>query len=148
MPRSVNHVGYLTFDMERTYDFYCGILQMSLVGTVIEPAVLGTGEEFPFLHAFFGMADGSSLAFFEVAGLARPQAPSSRAHSIFNHIALNVSSRAELDAWRERLEHEGVPIEALKEHQITSSLYFYDPSGYRVELAWTSGVAALGRPSS
>jgi catechol 2,3-dioxygenase-like lactoylglutathione lyase family enzyme len=58
------------------------------------------------------------------------------------HVAFAVS-RADLDAWRERLETESVPIEQIRDWPRGGrSLYFRDPDGHLVELA-TPGVWSI-----
>jgi catechol 2,3-dioxygenase-like lactoylglutathione lyase family enzyme len=51
------------------------------------------------------------------------------------HLAFAISA-AELDAWRERLQAHGVPIEGeMQWPRGGTSLYFRDPDGHLVELA-------------
>jgi catechol 2,3-dioxygenase-like lactoylglutathione lyase family enzyme len=58
------------------------------------------------------------------------------------HIAFAVSM-ADLDAWRERLEAQGVPIEQIRDWPRGGrSVYFRDPDGHLVELA-TPGVWSI-----
>jgi catechol 2,3-dioxygenase-like lactoylglutathione lyase family enzyme len=51
------------------------------------------------------------------------------------HLAFAISA-SELEAWRERLQSHGVPIEGeVKWPRGGTSLYFRDPDGHLVELA-------------
>ena len=51
------------------------------------------------------------------------------------HIAFKVKDRETLVAFKERLENNGVPVLGVTDHSIFHSIYFFDPSGHRVELA-------------
>ena len=58
------------------------------------------------------------------------------------HIAFAVAGE-DLDAWRERLDTEGVPIEQVRDWPRGGrSVYFRDPDGHLVELA-TPGVWSI-----
>jgi catechol-2,3-dioxygenase len=51
------------------------------------------------------------------------------------HIAFKVKDRATLLAYREHLEKNGVDVLGVTDHGAFHSIYFFDPSGHRVELA-------------
>jgi len=54
----------------------------------------------------------------------------------FNHIALEVPTRADVDHWREWLEHKGVDVRTV-DHHIIYSIYFNDPNDVRLEITAT-----------
>ena len=108
---------------------------MPLVATWCESDVL-FGAERVYCHCFFGLADGSALAFFqfnkpEDQALFGPKMPSSP----FHHIALNCD-RATQEKATERLEQAGfkAPDVYVLEHGYCKSLYATDPNGMIVEL--------------
>ena len=68
-PRMLNHAAYVTHDVAATADFYTRILGMELASSIFDDHVPSTGDDFPYFHIFFRMADGSTIAFFEVADL-------------------------------------------------------------------------------
>lgn len=134
-PRMLNHAAWVTHDVAATADFYIRILGMELASTIFDDHVPSTGDEFPYFHIFFRMADGSTLAFFEVADLPQPAKASHPAYNVFNHTALQVKDRQELRAWRDWLVANGVDLIGPVDHKgMIESIYFYDPNGYRLEL--------------
>jgi glyoxylase I family protein len=136
VPTSFNHIAMPTNDTAKTYDFYTKVLGCTLLSAVREERVPSTGEETPFLHTFFGMQDGSCMAFFEVDGQDyagfRDGVP-----AWIRHFAMNVADESELLDWKERLESHGVAVRGVVDHEgIWQSIYFFDPNGLRLELTW------------
>jgi catechol 2,3-dioxygenase-like lactoylglutathione lyase family enzyme len=115
-------------------------MQMPLVEAVMHERVPSTGDPFPYVHFFFRMQDGSTIAFFEAVGLpARPE-PTHPAYLVFDHLALEVGTQAEVDEWRDRLVAHQVDIVGPINHGIIYSVYFHDPNGIRLEI--TTPLAA------
>ena len=90
LAQRLHHTAYLTKDQEATRAFYEDILGFPLLATWSEADEL-FGALRVYCHTFFGLADGSALAFFqfaekEDAELFGPKMPMSP----FHHIALNV----------------------------------------------------------
>jgi catechol 2,3-dioxygenase-like lactoylglutathione lyase family enzyme len=136
IPQMLHHVAYITYDSAMTADFYTRIMGMPLVNTVMDDHLPSTGDRTPYFHTFFRMADGSTLAFFESPGLPpAPEAPTP-AFKNFNHIALEVPTRADVDRWREWLEYNAVDVRVV-DHHIIYSAYFQDPNGVRLEITAT-----------
>ena len=134
-PRMLNHAAYVTHDVAATADFYTRILGMELASTIFDDHVPSTGDDFPYFHIFFRMADGSTIAFFEVADLPPRAKPSHPAYEVFDHMALQVKDRAELARWREWLVQSGVEVLGPVDHKgMIESIYFHDPNGIRLEL--------------
>lgn len=141
VPRMLHHAGYVTQDAAITVDFYSRILGMPFISTVMDDKVPSTGEDFPYLHLFFQMADGSTLAFFESPCMGPPSAPSHPAYDIFNHTALDAASTAEVDSWAKRLRDNGVEVLGPIDHGIIYSIYFHDPNGLRLEITTTTDAS-------
>jgi catechol 2,3-dioxygenase-like lactoylglutathione lyase family enzyme len=141
VPRMLHHAGYVTQDAAKTVDFYSRILGMEFIATVMDDKVPSTGEDFPYLHLFFEMGDGSTLAFFESPCMGPPSAPSHPAYDVFNHTALNATSRAEVDTWAQRLTDHGVDVLGPIDHGIIYSIYFEDPNGLRLEITTTTDAS-------
>jgi catechol 2,3-dioxygenase-like lactoylglutathione lyase family enzyme len=139
-PISLHHTAYVTHDTEATVRFYTEVLDMPLVSAVVDDKVPSTGDPWPYLHLFFELADGSTIAFFESLGLPQPSPVSHPAYDIFNHLALDVGDRAEVDRWSQRLKDRGVDVLGPVDHGIIYSIYFRDPNGIRLEL--TANTAA------
>ncbi len=133
-PHMLHHTAYVTHDVAATTNFYTRVLKMKLVSSVIDDAIPSTGDPFPYIHLFFELADGSTIAFFESLDLPPAPPPSHPAYDIFNHLALNAGSVEAVDAWAAHLTAEGVDFIGPVEHGIIYSIYFRDPNGLRLEL--------------
>ena len=142
-PRSLHHTAYVTHDSAATVAFYTDVLGMKLVSTVIDDRIPSTGDPYPYIHIFFEMEDGSTIAFFESLGLPPPAPPSHPAYDIFNHLALDVGTKENVDRWIKRLQDKGIDIVGPTDHGIIYSVYFHDPNGLRLEL--TANVSPTWR---
>jgi catechol-2,3-dioxygenase len=56
------------------------------------------------------------------------------------HIAFKVDSEADLLAAKARAEARGLDVVGPTHHGIFKSIYFFDPNGHRLELAWQFGT--------
>jgi catechol 2,3-dioxygenase-like lactoylglutathione lyase family enzyme len=140
----LNHVAYRCRDAQETTEFYADVLGMRLAHVIVQDRVPSTGELAPHAHVFFEMADGSWVAFFDVADEEHVPQESSRDWA--QHLAMEVASLEELEAARQRLVDHGVDVLGPVDHGFISSIYFYDPSGHRLELAArTHGPGELDR---
>ena len=146
MPKMLHHSGFVTHDAGATVDFYSRILGMEFVSTVMDDRVPSTGEAFPYLHLFFRMGDGSTLAFFESPCMPPPSKASHPAYDVFNHVALAAASREEIDAWHQWLVKNGVETVGPIDHGIIYSIYFHDPNGIRLELTVTTDPSWIEHP--
>ncbi|HLW46037.1 MAG TPA: VOC family protein [Acidimicrobiales bacterium] len=119
--RGVHHVALLSSDVERTIDFYQGILEFPLT-EMFENRDYGGST-----HFFFDIGNGNALAFFDLPGL--DLGPYAEVLGGLHHLAISV----EPDKWahlRAKLDDAGIPYQ----HIDGSSLYFFDPDGARLEL--------------
>ena len=103
LPTRLHHTAYVTKDQAATRAFYEDILGFPLLATWSEQDEL-FGAVRTYCHTFFGLGDGSALAFFQFADpedqkLFDPDL----APSPFRHIALNVTDEVQADLAR-RLE--------------------------------------------
>ena len=135
-PAGHHHLAWVTHDVEKTVDFYTRVLRMPLVNAVADDHIPSTGEPHPYIHIFFRLGDGSTLAFFEAPGVPRFEAPTHPANVAFNHVALGVADRAAIRTWRDWLRACGVDV-IEHDHGIIHSLYFFDPNGVRLEITTT-----------
>jgi len=141
--QSLHHYAYRCRDAEETRVFYEDILGLPLVHTVYHDNVPSTGEYHPYFHIFFQLADGSCLAFFDLLD-GTGCAPDPATPPWVNHLALSVDSRERLLQMKERLEAHGVDVLGVVDHKIFDSIYFFDPNGIRLELAFqTAGPARM-----
>lgn len=129
----LHHFAYRCRDAEETRAFYEDVLGMKLALFLRLPHYEEPGDVPPFTHLFFEMADGSYVAFFDLGddGVSSycPDTP-----EWVNHLALEVGSKEELLAFKDRLEKAGVNVKGPKDHHFVHSIYFYDPNGIRLEL--------------
>jgi glyoxylase I family protein len=131
LPSRLHHNAFVVRDQRATQDFYEGVLGLPLIATWCEVEDL-FGAERVYCHTFYGLADGSALAFFQFANpddgaLFEPQFRPSP----FIHLALKVDAAAQ-DALTERLSGAGWGHFVL-EHGYCRSLYVVDPDGLLVE---------------
>ncbi len=146
MPSNHHHLAYTTHDTQATIDFYTRVLGMPLVGAVVDDRIPSTGEPYPYLHTFFRMGDGACLAFFESPGVPKMPPIEHPAHKTFNHVALEVPTRDEVDRWYDWLKANGLDVLRV-DHGIIYSIYFFDPvNGIRLELTATLDPTWNGHP--
>jgi catechol 2,3-dioxygenase-like lactoylglutathione lyase family enzyme len=134
LPTRLHHTAYVTKDLEATRKFYEEVIGLPLVATWCEKDFL-FGADRTYCHCFFGLADGSALAFFQFANaedqaLFDPELPPSP----FRHIALHVDAetQGEIEA---RIKAAGYvePDTFVLEHGYCRSLYINDPNGMILE---------------
>ena len=134
LPQKLHHAASAIQDAARTADFYGRILGMEMVHTVMDDRVPSTGQAFPYIHLFFRMADGSTIAFFESPSLPARSAASHPGYDVFDHFAMEVDSKSDVDLWYRWLLDNGVDVVGPTDHGIIYSIYFHDPDGHRLEL--------------
>ena len=119
--RGVHHVALICSDVERTVEFYDGVLGFPLIEMFENRDYEGS------THFFFDIGHGNLLAFFDMPGL--DLGPYAEVLGGLHHLCISV----ERDRWlhlRKKLDEAGV--EYLEESD--ASLYFRDPDGARIEL--------------
>ncbi len=137
----LHHHAFVVRDQEATRRFYEDVLGFPLVATWCEREHL-RGREREYCHTFFALADGSALAFFQMAEEADREELASVAPGSLNHVALAVDA-AGLDAVQQRLTGAGVPFRVV-DHGYCTSLYVADPDGMAVEFTLDApDVAAI-----
>jgi len=130
LPSRLHHHAYVVADQERTRHFYEDILGMPLLATWCEREHL-RGKEREYCHTFFGLADGSALAFFEFADADDYAELAAATPRSLNHVALAVDGAGQDELIR-RLEAHEVPYRVV-DHGYCRSLYISDPDRLAVE---------------
>ncbi|MDX6739868.1 VOC family protein [Actinocorallia sp. A-T 12471] len=131
LPTRLHHNAFVVKDQRATQRFYEGVLGFPLIATWTEVDEL-LGAERTYCHTFYGLADGSALAFFQFAdpsdqALFEPQFRPSP----FIHIALQVDAETQ-EALTGRLkEHDWEHL--VIDHGYCVSLYATDPDGLQLE---------------
>ncbi len=130
----IHHVAYRCKDAKETVDWYTKMLNMDFVLAIAEDKVPSTHEPDPYMHLFLDAGSGNILAFFELP--TKPEmGKDPNTPEWVQHIALKVKDRDTLIEYREHLEENGVDVLGITDHSIFHSIYFFDPSGHRIELA-------------
>ncbi|MDB6083294.1 MAG: glyoxalase [Gammaproteobacteria bacterium] len=147
LPSRLHHTAYVTRDLEATRRFYEDTIGLPLIATWCEVDQL-FGSERVYCHLFFGLADGSALAFFKFANrsdeeLFGPPLPGSP----FRHIALNVDKETQAGI-EERLIAAGYkePQMYVLEHGYCRSVYAVDPNEMIVEFTLDNPDAEKSAP--
>ncbi len=144
----IHHVAYRCKDAKETVDFYRSILDMELVGAIAEDKVPSTKAPDPYMHIFLDAGCGNILAFFEVPN-SPPMGRDPNTPEWVQHIAFQVADVAALETVKAKAEAAGIAVLGPTDHDIFKSIYFFDPSGHRLELAaWTATPQTLARLKS
>ena len=130
----LHHNAHVTTDMAAVRKFYEDVIGFPLVATWCEKTML-FGKERTYMHCFYDIGGGESLAFFQFADEADdaefgPELPLSG----FRHIAMKVD-QATQDGIQERLATAGYgePDTYVLNHGYCHSLYVFDPAKLLIE---------------
>ncbi len=119
--RGSHHLALLSSDVERTINFYQGLLEFPLTE-------LFENRDYPgSTHFFFDIGNGNALAFFDFPNLGL--LPYSEVLGGFHHLAISVDP----DTWRrlvDKLRAAGIDTHIVA----GTSVYFAGPDGERLEL--------------
>jgi glyoxylase I family protein len=122
--RGIHHLALICSDVERTIQFYQGLLGFPLVELVENRDYPGSS------HFFFDLGNQTLLGFFDFPGLGL--GPGVEAIGSVQHIAIS----APRDRWeqvRDRLDAAGVKYDG-PNRGIEESMYLKDPDGIQIEL--------------
>lgn len=121
-PRArIGHVHLKVSDLERSLDFYCGVLGFELMATYgSDAAFIGAGG----YHHHIGLNTWESLG-------GSPPPPGTT--GLF-HLAVLYPDRATLGDALLRLERAGWPLTGASDHGVSEALYTQDPDRNGVEL--------------
>jgi catechol 2,3-dioxygenase-like lactoylglutathione lyase family enzyme len=119
--RGLHHFALICSDVERTIDFYQGVLEFPLTEIFENRDYKGSN------HFFFDIGNGNLLAFFDLPGL--DLGPYQEVLGGLHHIAISVE-RGRWERLRGKLDDAGVPYQV----ESDASIYFRDPDGARLEL--------------
>jgi catechol 2,3-dioxygenase-like lactoylglutathione lyase family enzyme len=121
MARGVHHVALISSDVERTVQFFQGVLGFPLIEMFENRDYEGS------THFFFDIGHGNTLAYFDLPGLGL--GPYEEVLGGHHHLAISVEP-ANWQTLKDRLDANGVEYA----HVDGSSLYFRGPDGERLEL--------------
>ena len=135
LPLRLHHHAFVVRDQEANRRFFEDLLGIPLVATWCETAWNAEiGREIEFCHTFFGMADGSALAFFQFAEeeiYRRCQAKEPAEIGRYDHIAFKAAP-ATYDELKDRLKAAQTAFRET-DHGYCRSIYVSSPDGLIVE---------------
>ncbi|WP_330555155.1 VOC family protein [Burkholderia multivorans] len=132
--KKLHHAAFRCKDAAETVKFYTEVLGLKFAHAMGEDHVPSTGLYSPHIHIFFEMEDGSSIAFFEC-----PRDPGNikdlESPDWIQHFAFEVDSLETVLKAKSDLESKGIKVVGPTNHDdFITSIYFFDPSGHRLEL--------------
>ncbi|MBO6659257.1 MAG: VOC family protein [Roseivirga sp.] len=119
----IGHVHLKVSDLQRSLDFYCGLLGFELTQQY--------GNQAAFISAG-GYHHHIGLNTWESQG----QPPAPKHHPGLFHTAILYPTREDLAAIFKRLQDEEYPFTGFADHGVSEALYLDDPDGNGVELYW------------
>src|SRR6201994_1369143 len=119
----IGHVHLKVAEIERSLDFYCGVLGFELMQRYgAEAAFISAGGD----HHHIGLNTWQSRG-------GSPPPPGTT--GLF-HAAIRYPTRAALADALRRLVEARVPLEGASDHGVSEALYLSDPDGNGIELYW------------
>jgi catechol 2,3-dioxygenase-like lactoylglutathione lyase family enzyme len=134
--RGFSHLGLSTLDLDKTREFYEGVLGFKAV--IADTIRIEEGGR--FRHLFFDVGRGQLIAFLEPQGI--PGVPTDYDAGInrglgvpaaFYHFAFEAGSEAALIEKHGELRGKGVEVTDIVDHGWAKSIYFKDPNGLSLE---------------
>lgn len=142
--QKIHHVAYRCKDARETVQWYGKYLNMNFILAIAENEVPSTGEADPYMHVFLDAGNGNVLAFFELP-TRPPMGRDQNTPAWTQHLALQVESVQALLEAKARLQAGGIEVLGPTDHTIFKSIYFFDPSGHRLELAANTGTPKMAQ---
>ena len=128
--QEINHLAFITSDMEKTIRFYRDLLGMELTA--------GIGHD-GYRHYFFKTGN-NFIAFFAYDGVQPMEkkfhGSPSTAPLGFDHVSISVASKEDLFALKDRLETAGIEVAGAVDHGFIWSIYFFDNNNIPLEASW------------
>ncbi len=130
LQRGMHHITAIGADIQRSNDYYAGLLGMRLVKRQ------SNFDDPSSAHWYWGAGDlgpGTILTYFERDPRREP--PVRMGSGQTHHFALAVADEDTQLEWRERLLSAGKSVSPVMERVYFKSIYTRDPDGHIVELA-------------
>jgi len=142
--RKIHHVAYRCKDAKETVQWYRKYLDMDFVLAIAEDQVPSTKDPDPYMHIFLDAGGGNILAFFELPTMP-PMGRDPNTPAWTQHLAFEVDSMDRLHQVKARMQADGIDVIGPTEHTIFKSIYFHDPNGHRLELAFNTATPEMSR---
>ena len=140
----IHHVAYRCKNAKETVQWYQKYLDMDFILAIAEDEVPSTKEPDPYMHIFLDAGNGNVLAFFELP--TRPEmGRDENTPAWTQHLALTVDSMDALLQAKARLQAGGIDVIGPVNHTLFQSIYFFDPSGHRLELAVNTATPQMNQ---
>lgn len=120
---TIGHVHLKVADLDRSLDFYCGLLGFNLTQRLGKDAAFVAAGDY---HHHLGLNTWESKG-----GPPPPQGTTG-----LYHVALRYPRRAALADALRRLDAASVRLEGASNHGVSEALYLRDPDGNGLELYW------------
>jgi lactoylglutathione lyase len=140
--QKIHHVAYRCKDAKETVEWYQKYLNMDFILAIAENEVPSTKEADPYMHVFLDAGNGNVLAFFELP-TKPPMGRDTNTPTWTQHLALQVESVETLLEAKAKMQADGIEVIGPTDHTIFKSIYFFDPSGHRLELAVNTGTPQM-----
>lgn len=141
----INHIAFVTRDLDATVAFYTEVLNFPLIVTSFLPDKLDPAmteaDQIALKHYFFDCGGGSAIAFFTW----HPSLPAGYGGDA-HHISFNVRTVAELEQAQAHIRSKGCPVSPVLDHGYLRSIYTRDPNGIVVEVSVWMAAATAARP--
>jgi lactoylglutathione lyase len=142
--QKIHHVAYRCKDAKETVEWYGKYLNMNFILAIAENEVPSTKEPDPYMHVFLDAGNGNVLAFFELP-TQQPMGRDPNTPVWTQHLALQVESLEAMMEAKAKLEADGIEVLGPTDHTIFKSIYFFDPSGHRLELCANTGTPKMAK---
>ncbi len=137
-----HHLALAAKDMKATHAFYEGVMGFELVKVEVQPIPSGGWGK----HFFYRMDgdDSRFIAFWELHDVPNQDKLSFDLNAAANlpegtnHFSFDVSTKEELDAWRDKWNAAGLDVLEI-DHNWCHSVYTRDPNGNMIEFCLTTG---------
>ncbi|WP_421780176.1 VOC family protein [Kiloniella litopenaei] len=140
----IHHVAYRCKDAKETVEWYGKYLNMDFILAIAENEVPSTKAPDPYMHIFLDAGKGSILAFFEIPN-SPPMGKDPNTPEWVQHLALSVGTMDEMLSVKSKLEADGIDVLGPTDHTLFQSIYFFDPSGHRIELAVNTATPDMSK---
>jgi len=134
--KGFSHIGLSTLDLDKTREFYEGVLGFKPVRC----DTITVKEGGKIRHIFFDTGRDELIAFMEAKGIAGIPAEYDAGinrglgvPSAFYHFAFEAGNEAALEQKRQELMAKGVKVSDVVDHDWAKSIYFKDPNGMQLE---------------